>query len=249
MGIVIALGSIALVNGLWSKTLQVNGTVTTGDLNAQWDCAYTNDDAATTTCPAPAVSESAGDLGGDPHGSFPPFPYSDPFVVKDVGKCTVAIEPGSGANTNLVANATISNGYPSYECTITLALSNIGSIPFNFTGATIGTDAASSGKIELLANTCTVPTGASVQVDPGNDASVACTVHVMEAAAQNTCTGTTATSTNGGTPRPVVSPTCTSTTTGTYHFSLFACVAQWNEAATLAQCQSSTQREGPAPTP
>ena len=42
-----------------------------------------------------------------------------------------------------------------------------------------------------------------------------------------------------------MSATCTSTTAGTYTFSLLACVAQWNEAATLDQCQSNPQREGP----
>ena len=47
MGLIVLLGVMGVVSGLWSKNLVINGQVTTGDLNADWDCGYTNDDGLT----------------------------------------------------------------------------------------------------------------------------------------------------------------------------------------------------------
>lgn len=43
LGLILALGAIGVVNGLWSQNLTVNGIVATGDLNADWADLTTDD--------------------------------------------------------------------------------------------------------------------------------------------------------------------------------------------------------------
>ncbi len=241
MLLVVMLGVVGIVNGLWSKNLVVEGVVTTGDLNADWDCGYTNDDGQNFVAPASGpcstVADETGDDGRDPHGSFQ-FPYSSPFIEKDVAECAVEIDPDTddpdfGAQ---VAKVTIENAYPSYECTITLYLSNTGSIPFNIAGSTLS-DIANL-PIELKDGVCGFD---SVQVDPGEEEKLECTVHVLQDAEQNDCTGTTS-----DTPGwPVVDHTCTNSPLVTYEFDVEVCVAQWNETADFDTCKNSLQHEGP----
>lgn len=239
MGLIVLLGVMGIVSGLWSKNLLIDGVVETGDVNADWDCGYTNDDGENflppTVGPCSTVAPETGDDGADPHGSFD-FPYASPFVPKDVADCTVTIDPTTddpdfGAQ---VAEVTINNAYPSYECTITLYLSNTGSIPFNIAGSVLELNA--DDPIEMLNNECGFETA---QVDPGEEQGIECTVHVQQEAAQNVCTGTTVT--NG---HPVVTEDC-DVGDGHYEFSIKVCVAQWNEAATYGECTSSDQHEGP----
>lgn len=252
MGLIVLLGVMGVVSGLWSKNLVINGSVTTGDLNADWDCGYTNDDGLTGAAGvvqgggcAAATVEPAGDTGADPHGGFPPFPYSDPFVSKDVAECRLTIgdqagQPKTGFG-NQVATVKIVNAYPSYECTTSMFLTNTGSIPFNIVGSNLSI--AQGAPIE--AKGCTFGTQ-TAQVDPGQEKQLDCTVHVLQTAKQNTCTGTTAASATTP-PFPVVTENCTNTPLTTYTFGIEVCVAQWNEAATFTQCKGSPQHEGPGP--
>jgi hypothetical protein len=245
MGLIMLLGTIGIVNGLWSKNLVVNGVVETGDLNADWDCAFTNDDGENftppTTGPCSTLVAEIGDGGADPNNlEWPGFVDSDPFVYKDVGECTVTVGDPTGEFGAQVAVVEIVNAYPSYECEITLALSNTGSIPFNIAGSNV------EGIEEPLEGSCVFPE--DEQVDPGEEGLVECTIHVMQTAAQNVCTGTTAASTLPDSDTPGVFPVVTETCTvglGTYTFGLEICVAQWNEAATFEQCKDSAEHEGP----
>jgi hypothetical protein len=246
MALIVALGAIAVVNGLWSKNLVIEGTVTTGDLNADWDCAYTNDDALNftppTSGPCSTLVPETGDGGADPNNlDWPNFVDSDPFVYKDVGECRVTIGDPEEEFGNQVAVVAITNAYPSYECEITLGLSNTGSIPFNIAGTNV------SGLVAPLEGSCTFPI--DPQVDPGEEGLVECTVHVMQTAAQNVCTGTTAPNTlpDSDAPGgfPVVTENCGTGALVTYTFDVKVCVAQWNEAATFEECVGSSQHEGP----
>lgn len=117
MGLIIALGALGIGYGLWSKVLVVHGTVNTGDLNADWDYASTNDPAGTDDPCTPDLN---------PTGCVAP--------QKDVGSCEVT---GVGTQT---LDVTIKNAYPSYECTITAGITNTGDIPFNVVGAVITDD-------------------------------------------------------------------------------------------------------------
>lgn len=237
MGLIVLMGMLGLVNGLWSKNLIINGQVETGDLNADWDCGWTNDDGVqrviqgSNPCPE-GITEPAGDDGRDPHGSFPPFPYSDPFVAKDVAECRITIG-GDGEFGDQVANVLIENAYPSYECAIVMALSNTGSIPFNLAGAVLHTpeDTPIEYRCQLQVE--------DRQVDPGEERVVRCLIHVLQEAEQSDCTGTSV-----DTPWVIVTHECVEPVT-TYEFQIEACVAQWNEQATFEQCKDSVQHEGP----
>lgn len=256
MGIIVMLAAIGIVNGLWSKNLVIHGVVTTGDLNADWDCAYTNDDGLSGTagstgpdCRATTL-EPAGDNGADPNDfNWPGFIDSSPFIRKDVGECRVRIGHTDPAIGNQWAEVQIVNAYPSYECTISLWLTNTGSIPFNVIGSQL--QLAAGLPIELFDYNATAEgtqclgVGPGTQIDPHNEGLVRCTVHVKQEAAQNTCTGTTATGGTTENPFPVVTHTCTNTPLTSYHFWIETCVAQWNEATTFALCKSSEQHEGP----
>lgn len=249
MLLIIGLGLIGIVNGLWSKNLVIEGSVETGDLNADWDCAWTNDDglsgtAGTVGTHCGQLVEPLGDDGRDPRTPGNPwnFPYHSPFVAKDVGECRVVIDPQEPTGQTdfgaQVATVSIVNGYPSYECTMTMFLSNTGSIPFNVVGSVLELNTADP--IEMLNNRCGVE---AVQVDPGEEQPMRCTIHIKQEARQNVCTGTTSIGTDGGNEWPVVNHECS--THGQYNFAIKVCVAQWNEAATYGQCTSSPQHEGP----
>lgn len=261
MGLIVMLGLIGVVSGLWSKNLVINGTVETGDLNADWDCGWTNDDGLTGAdgvvqgggCD-PAVVETTADNGADPDNNDWPNFNNTTHVAKDVGHCSLVINPDEDTGQkdfgNQVANVTIENAYPSYECTVTLQLTNTGSIPFNVAGAGLELPDASKGKIETVDasgdNLCDPSTLLTdPQVDPGEEKTLTCTVHVTQTAEQSDCTGTTTLATDG---HPVVDYTCPDPTDGklvSYSFGIKVCVAQWNEAATYGQCTSSDQHEGP----
>jgi hypothetical protein len=136
-----------------------------------------------------------------------------------------------------VAYIDIVNAYPSYECTVTLQLTNTGSIPFNVIGSEL--NIFGDAPIETLENSCEFDLE-DPQVDPGEEKELSCTVHVMQEAEQNECTGTTA---QGA--FPVVTHDCTNEPLVSYSFAIDVCVAQWNEAATFEACKGSEQHEGP----
>lgn len=103
------LGALAVGYGLWSKTLTVQGTVKTGNFEADWDWAMVSDQGLDPCTPL------------NPNGcNYPP---------KDVGSCSV---DGVGTQRLVI---TINNAYPSYECLITARVTNTGTIPFNIVGA------------------------------------------------------------------------------------------------------------------
>ncbi len=100
------LGALAVGYGLWSKTLTVDGTVKTGNFDADWGSAQVSDQGADPCTP----EQNPNDCD---------YPH------KDVGSCWAG---GVGTQKLTVV---IGNAYPSYECTITATIRNTGSIPFN----------------------------------------------------------------------------------------------------------------------
>jgi hypothetical protein len=237
----------------------VRGTVYTGDLNADWDCAWTNDDGASGVpgtvqgphgCPT-TILEPSGDNGVDPRSvdangnSIWGTQYDGP--PKDVGECYVRIGNDTlNEHGAQVAWVWLYNAYPSYECTITLQLTNTGSIPFNFIAGVLRLPTANAP----LRGFCN--SDGDRQVDPNQEKPIRCTIHVEQSAAQNTCTGAT-TGTVPGTSIPRVNgENCT--TTANYQFALDVCVAQWNEdpspgdvEADFAACKAAVggTHEGP----
>jgi len=101
LALVFALGSLGVGYAMWDKTLEVTGTVNTGEVNAIF---------TTATC---------NDTGIDPGYLMDGTTPKD----KDVGSCSVV-----GAGTQLLT-ITVENGYPCYECDIDFTVDNTGSIP------------------------------------------------------------------------------------------------------------------------
>jgi hypothetical protein len=158
--LVIALAAIGVGYGLWSKVLFISGTVQTGNVNAVFVSASTNDDGA-------------GDI-------LNPYDPLDPGYTKDVGSCTVAIT--GEAHDQLTI--TILNGYPSYSCTVDFTVRNSGSIPvmvqaFNFTGLPPVLDLTLPGDPQ---NWLSV----GDQIDPDHEVAGALTVHVRQEAEETT---------------------------------------------------------------
>lgn len=110
------LAALAVGWGLWSKTLEVEGTVETGDFNAQWTDVKTNDDG-----PDPCTEPNPNDC------DYPP---------KDVGSCEAWVDE----ENDQLLHVEIENAYPSYECTITASVKNTGTIPFNILVDGYGSD-------------------------------------------------------------------------------------------------------------
>ena len=184
------LGALAVGYGLWSKTLTIEGTVTTGDFNADWDTATTNDPVGTLDPCTPGLN---------PTGCTAP--------AKDVGSCVVT---GLGTQDLEIL---IDNAYPSYECTITASITNTGDIPFNVVGVALEPDSVPG---ELLGDCVTPP---DPQVDPDEEWTASCTVHVTQDATERT----------------------------TYNVSAVVCVGQWNESPTLEECIAAAGQSEPAP--
>jgi hypothetical protein len=156
--LIIALAAIGVGYGLWSKVLFIGGTVQTGNVNADFVNASTND--------------SGHEL--------------DPSTIpglerKDVGNCEVVI--GDQTPNDLIVNndlltVTIYNGYPSYSCTVDFTVWNSGSVPvkvqaFNFTGLPPVLDLTTSGP------------SVDTQIEPDHGVAGALTVHVRQEAEES----------------------------------------------------------------
>lgn len=94
IAVVLALALMGVAYALWSETLEIDGTVHTGEVNVAFQNASDNDNGI------------------------------DPNYDKDVADCEVAL----GANGDSMT-ITITNGYPSYTCTVTYEFFNDGTIP------------------------------------------------------------------------------------------------------------------------
>jgi len=241
MGLILVLGGIGIANGLWSHNLKVDGVVETGDLDADWDCVWTNDDGlqfTNFTAPHPcnqftlgtSYNETSAALTGEDPCSDP-NPNDCDYPHKNVGRCTVTLD----ANHADLAHVLLENTYPSYECQISLVVSNTGTIPFNVVGAAINVPAP----LELLGDEhCGV---VEVQVDPAREKLISCTVHVMQAAVQSSGCNNDEFHANPSDPSfiPGFGQTkdfnCTNQQH--YNFDLLVCVAQWNEAVNIDTCK------------
>lgn len=148
-----ALALLAVGWGLWSKTLKVEGTVTTGDFNAQWTEVSTNDPSGEEPSPDPCTQLN---------------PNKCDYPPKDVGSCDAWVDE----QNDQLLHVQIENAYPSYECTITASVLNSGTIPFNILVDGYG----SAPELDVI---CEPPEG---QVDPGQTAQGACWVHVKQEA-------------------------------------------------------------------
>jgi len=133
MLLVLALATLGLGYGLWSKTLYINGTVGTGKVDAIFITAFTDDDNKVDD-----ADKDPGDIGtciNDPNTSCDPSsPGPKPTRYdKDVGLCVAVIDPNDAEK----ATVTVSTGYPSYYCTMWFDIKNNGTIPLKIQSLTL----------------------------------------------------------------------------------------------------------------
>lgn len=121
----IALASVGIGYGLWSKTLYIDGTVGTGSVDSIFVEWFTDDDDVMND-----ASKDIGDIGecleyGD--GSCDPafWGKNAERKDKDVGRCVAEID----ANDAEILHVTVYNTYPSYYCTVFFDIQNNGSVP------------------------------------------------------------------------------------------------------------------------
>lgn len=157
----IALSLAGVSYAMWSKTLYINGTVNTGDVNAIWTSAINWDP------PGPPPS-----LDPNPDGTR---------KDKDVGWTEV-----SGVGTQELT-VTVHNGYPSYFNDIEIEWEYTGSIPAYFVSITIIPDGfplasaygANDGPIWVH-----VVNGYPIQVHDGDTGAHSFKIHVEQCAAE-----------------------------------------------------------------
>lgn len=162
LALVLAVGSLGVGYAMWDKTLYIEGTVYTGEVNAVWTSAFNFDP------PGPPVSY-------DPN-------LDGSRKDKDVGSTTV-----SGLDTQTLV-VTIDNGYPSYFNDIQVEFTNTGTIPVKIQSITITASnftlasayGANDGEVWIA-----FVDGIGTQLDPGDTAASSFKIHVEQSAEQN----------------------------------------------------------------
>jgi len=101
LALMLSLAAVGVGYGLWTKTLAIQGTVQTGDFNAKFTAASTNDPPGTI------------DPGGD----------------KDVGSCTARVIRHPYWAEPREAKVVVSNAYPGYECQVDVTIAKGGCVP------------------------------------------------------------------------------------------------------------------------
>ncbi|HEY90743.1 MAG TPA: hypothetical protein G4O07_02820 [Dehalococcoidia bacterium] len=127
LAIVLALGTVGVGYAMWDKTLAVEAVVLTGEVNAEFVDAFTDDDGF----PNDENIDPLDNGSGDEYNHWGPESSNDPLASqplpprgpKDVGRSFAEI---TGPDT---AQVVIENGYPCYYSTAYFVIHNSGSIP------------------------------------------------------------------------------------------------------------------------
>jgi len=164
---ILVLAGIGVAYGLWSKNLVINGTVKTGDLNADWDLI------------------SCGELWGWPG----PFEQGE-FLGKDVGKVRGWID----SDDRQILHFEVVNGYPSYVADCEVEFKNTGTIPWNMIGFRIApgstlTNCVLDGGTQRKTLSCdqlsiVFVDNVGAQFDPNDVGASSVRIHVEQKAAQ-----------------------------------------------------------------
>lgn len=139
LALVLALGTMGVGYAKWTDSVRIDGTVETGDSNAQFRQAVSNDDG--NVCPKFCIdgywldNVDIGDGGGDPTACQ----EMGEFVARtdNVAKTTVTGACGAGNEGAAVSSrdlykeltVTITNAYPCYYATVFFNIFNTGTVP------------------------------------------------------------------------------------------------------------------------
>ncbi len=141
IAVVLALALMGVVYALWSETLEIDGTVNTGEVDVAFQNASDDDNGI------------------------------DPGYDKDVANCSVSVAQGGNPMT-----ITITNGYPSYTCTVSYEVLNAGSIPVKLQSIT------EIVPVELTVTQSGLFIGQ--QIDAGQYVTATVEIHVEQGAAE-----------------------------------------------------------------
>lgn len=107
LGIVIALGTLGLVFGLWSRTLDINGTVTTSGIDAHVQVVSVGDNETSkdiATCNATAKAKDDPDKPGGLNitisNAYPQYECLVEFNVRNNGKMPILVFRPNGVTTS-----------------------------------------------------------------------------------------------------------------------------------------------------
>lgn len=166
---VLAMAFCGIAYAAWTDTLYINGTVATGDLDAQWACAG-------------SPSDNDGTEYINVGGWWWPIYAQNPNDVGDVDSSrtflTAAMEQDNDNGLNDLLTITIHNAYPGYVANIPWSIKNTGSIPMKL-DAPIGPAADAAYTVAGLPS-------ASARINAGDSVGGTINVAVTDAAAEST---------------------------------------------------------------
>ena len=185
LGLIVALGTLGLVYGLWSQVLTVQGEVNLGTVDAVFSQAFTDDDDVVDDVNKdPGATGDCPDLGGvdvdgdgltscDPSSPGPAATRYD----KDVARCDATLNESDPR----LLTVTVDNAYPSYWCTVWAHVLNNGSIPVKIQKLIPVSGNFTPGvELDLVG----VEGACGTQIDPGDDVQLGAALHVLQAAPQ-----------------------------------------------------------------
>jgi hypothetical protein len=137
LALVLALGTLGVSYAMWDKYIYIDTTVNTGEVNAEFVSAFTDDDGTVDD----ATKDDGDDGGGTDYDYWGPDSSDDPKEVgpnparwnKDVGRCYAEID---GSDPQII-HFYVQNGYPYYCNTLWFEIENTGTVPVNIEGLTI----------------------------------------------------------------------------------------------------------------
>lgn len=167
--LVIGLAALGVAYGLWAETLQIAGTVETGEIETRWTTGICNE-----FWTWPALPRSVADYG-EAEG-------------KDVGWAEFAIDPDDPR----LMTVEVHDAYPSYALDCQVEFEILGSIPVYVRGTTIepvspnltGCELTGTNSKTLACDQLTVQfvDNLGTQLHPGDEAASSLRLHVEQAA-------------------------------------------------------------------
>jgi len=151
-GLVLAVIALGAALAMWSESLTVNVSVSTGEVKVKFSDWYCSD------------------TGADPQAQG--FSNTE---GKDVASCDISIEEVDSGNNAVKLLVTISKAYPGYSVDVGLVIDNIGTIPVKLLSSRI------SGVNESALNvSLTVPE--DTQIEPDGSSTYTLHITVLQTA-------------------------------------------------------------------
>ncbi len=185
------LASIGIGYALWSKTLYIDGTVNTGNVDAAFaPDPFTDDDNEFNDADLDSMDTGDCAISVREGGSCDPAETGpDPKLHydKDVGLCQASLTASDAGLVQLI------NGYPSYHCTAWFTVQNTGKIPVKVASIKVNGEQVMPGAITELDLTADQAPDLELQItdiktcqqiDPGDEALMNIDQHVLQTALQ-----------------------------------------------------------------